>query len=135
MPTVHFLSFQILCYDVPHLPSSKYICLIQVCLFILPSGALNSSPCLSCLVKYEKPKLSQIPKAKFGHRKATENQLKSSSFRVPASGIDIRFFLFLADDLPRKKLPQLYKPPTPEMLAYLDFSVSTTGMLTGVKVE
>jgi len=36
---------------------------------------------------------------------------------------------------PRKRLPQLYKPPTPEMLAYLDFSVSTTGMLTGVKVE
>ena len=49
--------------------------------------------------------------------------------------IDIGFSFFFADDLPRKRLPQLYKPPTPEMLAYLDFSVSTTGMLTGVKVE
>ncbi|XP_012874144.1 PREDICTED: disco-interacting protein 2 homolog B [Dipodomys ordii] len=39
------------------------------------------------------------------------------------------------NDLPRKRLPQLYKPPTPEMLAYLDFSVSTTGMLTGVKMS
>lgn len=38
------------------------------------------------------------------------------------------------DDLPRKKSPQIYKPPTPEMLAYLDFSVSTTGILAGVKV-
>lgn len=38
------------------------------------------------------------------------------------------------DDLPRKKSPQMYKPPTPEMLAYLDFSVSTTGILAGVKV-
>ncbi|ETE65150.1 Disco-interacting protein 2-like B, partial [Ophiophagus hannah] len=38
-------------------------------------------------------------------------------------------------DLPRKRLPQVYKPPTSEMLAYLDFSVSTTGMLTGVKMS
>lgn len=29
----------------------------------------------------------------------------------------------------------MYKPPTAEMIAYLDFSVSTTGMLTGVKVK
>lgn len=39
------------------------------------------------------------------------------------------------DDLPKKRPPNIYKPPTPEMLAYLDFSVSTTGMLTGVKVN
>ncbi|XP_029113619.1 disco-interacting protein 2 homolog A isoform X1 [Scleropages formosus] len=39
------------------------------------------------------------------------------------------------DDLPRKKPPQIYKPPTPEMLAYLDFSVSTTGILAGVKMS
>ncbi|XP_060678328.1 disco-interacting protein 2 homolog B-like, partial [Hemiscyllium ocellatum] len=39
------------------------------------------------------------------------------------------------DDLPRRKLSSIYKPPTPEMLAYLDFSISTTGMLTGVKVS
>lgn len=42
--------------------------------------------------------------------------------------------LLPTDDLPRKKSPQMYKPPTPEMLAYLDFSVSTTGILAGVKV-
>ena len=46
-----------------------------------------------------------------------------------------RLFLSCTDDLPRKRLSQIYKPPTPEMLAYLDFSVSTTGMLTGVKVR
>lgn len=40
-----------------------------------------------------------------------------------------------ADDLPRRRPPQVYKPPTAEMIAYLDFSVSTTGMLTGVKVR
>lgn len=41
----------------------------------------------------------------------------------------------LLDDLPRRRPPQMYKPPTAEMIAYLDFSVSTTGMLTGVKVR
>lgn len=40
-----------------------------------------------------------------------------------------------ADDLPRKRPSHIYKPPTAEMLAYLDFSVSTTGMLTGVKAR
>uniref|UniRef100_A0A8B9L7N2 Disco-interacting protein 2 homolog Bb n=1 Tax=Astyanax mexicanus TaxID=7994 RepID=A0A8B9L7N2_ASTMX len=39
------------------------------------------------------------------------------------------------DDLPRKRPPTIYKPPSAEMIAYLDFSVSTTGMLTGVKIS
>lgn len=55
------------------------------------------------------------------------------------SNIFLPFTLFsnllLPDDLPRRRPPQMYKPPTAEMIAYLDFSVSTTGMLTGVKVR
>ncbi|KAF3857813.1 hypothetical protein F7725_011014 [Dissostichus mawsoni] len=39
------------------------------------------------------------------------------------------------DDLPKKKPPLLYKPSNPDILAYLDFSVSTTGMLAGVKMS
>ncbi|XP_071184271.1 disco-interacting protein 2 homolog C-like isoform X3 [Salvelinus alpinus] len=39
------------------------------------------------------------------------------------------------DDLPKKKSPALYKPCNPDALAYLDFSVSTTGMLAGVQVS
>lgn len=39
------------------------------------------------------------------------------------------------DDLPRKKVNLNYRAPTPEMIAYLDFSVSTTGMLAGVKMS
>ncbi|XP_031776930.1 disco-interacting protein 2 isoform X9 [Nasonia vitripennis] len=39
------------------------------------------------------------------------------------------------DDMPKKKLPVLYRAPTAEMLAYLDFSVSTTGMLAGIKMS
>ena len=38
------------------------------------------------------------------------------------------------DDLPKKKLDKIYHPPTPELIAYLDFSISTTGVLSGVKV-
>lgn len=41
----------------------------------------------------------------------------------------------LSDDLPRKRPPNIYKPPSADVIAYLDFSVSTTGMLTGVKVR
>ena len=40
-----------------------------------------------------------------------------------------------SDDLPKKKPPLLHKPSNPDTLAYLDFSVSTTGMLAGVKVK
>ncbi|XP_029658229.1 disco-interacting protein 2 homolog C isoform X8 [Octopus sinensis] len=39
------------------------------------------------------------------------------------------------DDLGKKKLSVVYRAPTPEMLCYLDFSVSTTGMLAGVKMS
>ncbi|XP_071508523.1 disco-interacting protein 2 homolog A-like, partial [Diadema antillarum] len=39
------------------------------------------------------------------------------------------------DDLPKKKLPGIYRAPTAEMLCFLDFSVSTTGMLAGVKMS
>ncbi len=42
--------------------------------------------------------------------------------------------LVVTDDLPKKKIDKYYKPPTPELIAYLDFSVSTTGVLSGVKV-
>lgn len=39
------------------------------------------------------------------------------------------------DDLPRRKLEKQHKIPTAEMIAYLDFNVSTTGVLSGVKVQ
>ena len=39
------------------------------------------------------------------------------------------------EDLPKKRLSPAYRPASSEMVAYLDFSVSTTGMLAGVKVR
>ena len=38
------------------------------------------------------------------------------------------------DDLSKKKLERPYRAPTAELIAYLDFCVSTTGVLSGVKV-
>ncbi|XP_041440391.1 disco-interacting protein 2 homolog B isoform X2 [Xenopus laevis] len=67
----------------------------------------------------------------------TQALLRLLRSKEAAATVDVKTWptIIDTDDLPRKRLPQLYKPPTPEMLAYLDFSVSTTGMLTGVKMS
>lgn len=39
------------------------------------------------------------------------------------------------EELPKRKLTKIHKFPTAEMVAYIDFSVSTTGMLAGVKIS
>ena len=39
------------------------------------------------------------------------------------------------DDPSKRKIQAIYRPPAPEMTCYVDFSVSTTGMLAGVKVK
>uniref|UniRef100_A0A4W4GAM7 Disco-interacting protein 2 homolog Ca n=1 Tax=Electrophorus electricus TaxID=8005 RepID=A0A4W4GAM7_ELEEL len=54
-----------------------------------------------------------------------------------SAAVDVRTWppVLDTDDLPKKKPPQVYKPSNPDTLAYLDFSVSTTGMLAGVKMS
>ncbi|XP_056148624.1 disco-interacting protein 2 homolog C isoform X2 [Lampris incognitus] len=54
-----------------------------------------------------------------------------------SAAVDIRSWppVLDTDDLPKKKPPVLHKPSNPDNLAYLDFSVSTTGMLAGVKMS
>ncbi|XP_075708036.1 disco-interacting protein 2 homolog B isoform X1 [Rhinoderma darwinii] len=67
----------------------------------------------------------------------TQTLLRLLRSKEAAAAVDVKTWptIIDTDDLPRKRSPQMYKPPTPEMLAYLDFSVSTTGMLTGVKMS
>uniref|UniRef100_A0A8C5JQH7 Disco interacting protein 2 homolog B n=1 Tax=Junco hyemalis TaxID=40217 RepID=A0A8C5JQH7_JUNHY len=67
----------------------------------------------------------------------TQTLMRLLKSREAAGAVDVKTWptIIDTDDLPRKRLAQIYKPPTPEMLAYLDFSVSTTGMLTGVKMS
>uniref|UniRef100_A0A3B5ADE5 Disco-interacting protein 2 homolog C-like n=1 Tax=Stegastes partitus TaxID=144197 RepID=A0A3B5ADE5_9TELE len=52
-----------------------------------------------------------------------------------SAAVDVRTWppVLDTDDLPKKKPPVLYRAADPDTLAYLDFSVSTTGMLAGVK--
>ncbi|CAL8321409.1 unnamed protein product [Arctogadus glacialis] len=54
-----------------------------------------------------------------------------------AAAVEVRSWppVLETDDLPKKKPSLLFKPSNPESLAYLDFSVSTTGMLAGVKMS
>uniref|UniRef100_A0A8D0G6T8 Disco interacting C n=1 Tax=Sphenodon punctatus TaxID=8508 RepID=A0A8D0G6T8_SPHPU len=57
--------------------------------------------------------------------------------REAAEAVDVRTWppILDTDDLPKKRPAQIYKPSNPDTLAYLDFSVSTTGMLAGVKMS
>uniref|UniRef100_A0A8C5UT31 Disco interacting C n=1 Tax=Microcebus murinus TaxID=30608 RepID=A0A8C5UT31_MICMU len=57
--------------------------------------------------------------------------------REAAAAVDVRTWPLIldTDDLPKKRPAQICKPSNPDTLAYLDFSVSTTGMLAGVKMS
>uniref|UniRef100_A0A8D2DBV8 Disco interacting A n=1 Tax=Sciurus vulgaris TaxID=55149 RepID=A0A8D2DBV8_SCIVU len=58
-----------------------------------------------------------------------------------AAAVDIRTWPtildtgYILDDIPKKKVASVFRPPSPDVLAYLDFSVSTTGILAGVKMS
>uniref|UniRef100_A0A8D3DLP0 Disco-interacting protein 2 homolog Bb n=1 Tax=Scophthalmus maximus TaxID=52904 RepID=A0A8D3DLP0_SCOMX len=67
----------------------------------------------------------------------TQNLMRILRSKDAAASVNIKTWPIIidTDDLPRRRPPQIYKPPTAEMIAYLDFSVSTTGMLTGVKIS
>nr|CAB3238033.1 disco-interacting protein 2 homolog C [Phallusia mammillata] len=43
--------------------------------------------------------------------------------------------MFDIDESPKKRLPISYRPPTPELLAYIDFSITTAGTLAGIKMN
>ncbi|MGH0119401.1 UNVERIFIED_CONTAM: hypothetical protein FKN15_022536 [Acipenser sinensis] len=67
----------------------------------------------------------------------TQAIMKLLKSKEASAAVDVKSWPIIldTDDLPRKKPLQIYKPPTPEILAYLDFSVSTTGILAGVKMS
>ncbi|XP_068403357.1 disco-interacting protein 2 homolog A isoform X3 [Eschrichtius robustus] len=53
------------------------------------------------------------------------------------AAVDVRAWptILDTDDIPKKKVASIFRPPSPDTLAYLDFSVSTTGILAGVKMS
>ncbi|EZA60306.1 Disco-interacting protein [Ooceraea biroi] len=66
-----------------------------------------------------------------------QNLLKLLKTKEANNVVDVKTWPMILDmdDMPKKKLPVMYRAPTAEMLAYLDFSVSTTGMLAGIKMS
>nr|XP_018897953.1 PREDICTED: disco-interacting protein 2 isoform X2 [Bemisia tabaci] len=63
--------------------------------------------------------------------------IKLMRSKEASSFVDVKSWppILDTDDMPKKKLTAMYRAPTAEMLAYLDFSVSTTGMLAGIKMS
>nr|CAH7714689.1 unnamed protein product [Callosobruchus chinensis] len=68
---------------------------------------------------------------------STQAVIKLLRSKEASNVVDIKSWPLIldTDDMPKKKLPMVYRAPTAEMLAYLDFSVSTTGMLAGIKMS
>ncbi|XP_076262849.1 disco-interacting protein 2 isoform X4 [Rhynchophorus ferrugineus] len=68
---------------------------------------------------------------------STQAVIKLLRSKEASNVVDIKSWPVIldTDDMPKKKLPVAYRAPTAEMLAYLDFSVSTTGMLAGIKMS
>uniref|UniRef100_A0A8C4QYM6 Uncharacterized protein n=1 Tax=Eptatretus burgeri TaxID=7764 RepID=A0A8C4QYM6_EPTBU len=67
----------------------------------------------------------------------TQTLIKMLKSKEALSTLDIKSLppLIDTDDLPKRKLSHIYKPPTSEMLAYVDFGVSMHGVLTGLNVS
>ncbi|XP_017774961.1 PREDICTED: disco-interacting protein 2 isoform X2 [Nicrophorus vespilloides] len=68
---------------------------------------------------------------------STQAVIKLLKSKEASNVVDIKSWpsILDTDDMPKKKNPLAYRAPTAEMLAYLDFSVSTTGMLAGIKMS
>lgn len=68
---------------------------------------------------------------------STQAVIKLLRSKEASNVVDVKSWPVIldTDDMPKKKLPVAYRAPTAEMLAYLDFSVSTTGMLAGIKMS
>uniref|UniRef100_A0A8D2PYP9 Disco interacting protein 2 homolog A n=1 Tax=Zosterops lateralis melanops TaxID=1220523 RepID=A0A8D2PYP9_ZOSLA len=67
----------------------------------------------------------------------TQAIMKLLRSKEAAAAVDIKTWptILDTDDMPKKKLASIFRPTSPDMLAYLDFSVSTTGILAGVKMS
>uniref|UniRef100_A0A8C4QUY0 Disco-interacting protein 2 homolog Cb n=1 Tax=Eptatretus burgeri TaxID=7764 RepID=A0A8C4QUY0_EPTBU len=67
----------------------------------------------------------------------TQGTLKLLRSKEAGNAVDMKSWppMLDTDDLPRRRPALLHVADSPDSLAYLDFSVSTTGMLAGVKMS
>ncbi|KAK4337153.1 hypothetical protein RND71_043371 [Anisodus tanguticus] len=63
--------------------------------------------------------------------------IKTIKSKEATALIELKNWVMILDteDITKKKFTASYRAPTPEMIAYLDFSISTTGMLAGIKMS
>ncbi|XP_042143270.1 disco-interacting protein 2 isoform X4 [Ixodes scapularis] len=118
-------------------PGVDLICAFYGCLYVgvvpvtirppHPQNLQTTLPTVRMIVDVSKSVmvLSTAPVTKLLRSKEASNVVDVKSWPL----------VLETDDLPKKKLASIYRAPTPEMIAYLDFSVSTTGMLAGIKVS
>ncbi|VVC43167.1 Hypothetical protein CINCED_3A020778 [Cinara cedri] len=68
---------------------------------------------------------------------SNQNIIKLLKSKEASNVVDVKSWPIIldTDDMPKKKIVPTYRAPTAELLAYLDFSVSTTGMLAGIKMS
>nr|KAF6394465.1 disco interacting protein 2-like protein A [Rousettus aegyptiacus] len=68
---------------------------------------------------------------------ATQAIARLLKSKEASATVDVRTWptVLDTDDIPKKKVASVFRPSSPDMLAYLDFSVSTTGILAGVKMS
>ncbi|XP_060875972.1 disco-interacting protein 2 isoform X1 [Metopolophium dirhodum] len=68
---------------------------------------------------------------------SNQNIIKLLKSKEASNVVDVKSWPVIldTDDMPKKKIVPSYRAPTAELLAYLDFSVSTTGMLAGIKMS
>ncbi|XP_050443151.1 disco-interacting protein 2 isoform X2 [Adelges cooleyi] len=68
---------------------------------------------------------------------SNQNVIKLLKSKEASNVVDVKSWptILDTDDVPKKKIVPSYRAPTAELLAYLDFSVSTTGMLAGIKMS
>ncbi|XP_074045977.1 disco-interacting protein 2 homolog A isoform X4 [Macrotis lagotis] len=67
----------------------------------------------------------------------TQAIMKLLKSKEAGAAVDVKTWptILDTDDLPKKRVVSVFRPPSPDTLAYLDFSVSTTGILAGVKMS
>uniref|UniRef100_A0A7N4NPU3 Disco interacting A n=1 Tax=Sarcophilus harrisii TaxID=9305 RepID=A0A7N4NPU3_SARHA len=67
----------------------------------------------------------------------TQAIMKLLKSKEAGAAVDVKTWptILDTDDLPKKRVASVFRPPSPDTLAYLDFSVSTTGILAGVKMS
>lgn len=118
-------------------PGLDLICAVFGCLYVGIIPVAIRPPTLSNLTTTLPTVKMIVQVSKSVAMLTTTSIIKLLKSKDACNVIDARVWpqLINTDDIQRKKGTLTYRAPTPEMLAYLDFSVSTTGMLAGVKMS